>query len=107
MIKLSTFVELINFPGGKFKWKFQTGQPYGAHLINKGRRDQGPYDDRRITLEAAAKALGEVLGQEILIDDPPETLHGTLQRAPVIYGEKRRRTGGHGYTGGDGFTRLP
>lgn len=108
-LHLSNFVELIVTREGKYGWRLKKGEFKGIR-----RPDQTVYANRNAALAAAAKGLeracisshAEAVSVEVVIDSPAEMDLGHSALTPAVRGEKRRRAGGHGYAGGDGFTRL-
>lgn len=108
-LRLSNFVDLLITPEGKYGWRLKSEQFKGTR-----RPDKTVYANRAAALAAAAKGLkhacisshAEVVSVEVVVDSPAEAGLRRSGLPPVVRGEKRRRAGGHGHSGGDGFTRL-
>lgn len=106
-IRLSNFVDLIITPEGKYRWRLK-----GVSLKGRTWSDKTAYTERTAAMEAASKVLKQVFMRgsadavEVVIDSPAETELGGPGSPKLVRGQKRRRAGGHGYSGGDGFTRL-
>jgi len=109
-IKLSTWIELLKYTKGK-------DCLWGWWFCKTNRPDMTLYPTREEAMNAATPVLKTRMEQryasiecedevEIEQDDPPLIEYG-LKRVKLLQrGEKRRRAGGHGYSGGDGFVRL-
>ena len=103
-VMLSSFVEMIRYYRGEsllWGWKWPGAKP-GC------REDRTEYYAREEAINAAIAAVISKLGSEYEVEDdvPIEVEYG-LKRVDVSRrGEKRRKVGGHGYTGGDGWARI-